>query len=127
MYAHLSVLYPDELDCDFASEYGIYDRGAIPTGRAAVFAAGLPENSRTMMRAAGNRIDLDTSLLAAIADAVRVLCWQKTKDGAKGRNRPKSISEALARPEKPKELQHFGSGSDFERAAALLRGSENNG
>lgn len=127
MYAHLSVLFPDELDCDFASEYGIYDRGAIPPGRAAVFAAGLPESSRTLRRAAGNRTDLNTALLAAIADAARVLVWQNTKDGAKGRNRPKSIAQALDRPEKPEELQHFGSVDDFERAAALLRGSEDNG
>lgn len=39
-------------------------------------------------------------LLATCADALKLLLWQNTKDGQKGRNAPKSILASLIAEEK---------------------------
>ena len=41
-------------------------------------------------------------LLAAAVDRLTMLAWFQTKDGAKGRNRPKSIVERMLREDKPR-------------------------
>lgn len=110
----MCVLYPDELDCDFAETYGVFAREALPVRKAAVLAAGLPDNSRVKRRLSGARTGLEAQLLALCADALHVLVWQNTKDGQRGRNKPQMIAERMLEAEQPEEeLQSFSSGAAF--------------
>jgi hypothetical protein len=64
------------------------------------------------------KVSPDTLLLAAIADRLGVLVWQKTKDAEKGMNRPKSIIESLQH--KQTNVSAFSSGDDFLKAREKL-------
>ena len=85
----------DALTCDFAEVYHVLDWRKLPARTAATLAMGLGPDSRIMRKLSGVSVTIHTLLLATIADAVRVLVWQNTKDGAKGRNRPTLIVEKL--------------------------------
>ncbi|MBQ1516263.1 MAG: hypothetical protein IIZ51_10490 [Lachnospiraceae bacterium] len=91
--------YPDEFVCDLAEFYGILEPDALPPLTLATLAAGLPERSRLMLALAGRKTDTRTLLMAAAVDRLSLLAWMQTKDGVKGRNRPKSIAEMLTRDE----------------------------
>lgn len=54
------------------------------------------------------KITLEQSLLAIIADNLQFLAWTKTKDAEKGYNRPESILDAL---------RHAGEKDDSEIVA----------
>lgn len=97
------------LRCDFAETYHILDHRALPARQAALFACGLPEGSRIVRKISGAKAPPETLLLALIADALRVLIWQNTEDGHKGRNVPRSILDQLAG-------EKAGSGLGFESA-----------
>lgn len=61
---------------------------------------------------------------AAQLDALRILIWQNTKDGAKGRNKPKSVLEGMM-PEAKKEKDDiitYKSGAEFEAYRNSLLG-----
>lgn len=74
------------------------------------------------MNMTGSQVPMDTMLLSAITDAVRLLLWSKTKDGSKGINRPKSILAGLNQRESDKIIS-YPSGEDFEKARQkLLKG-----
>ncbi len=85
----------DALTCDFAEVYHVLDWRALPARTAATLAMGLGPDSRIMRKLSGVPVTMDTLLLATITDALHVLVWQNTKDGAKGRNRPVLIAEKL--------------------------------
>lgn len=70
--------------------------------------------SRTKKRASGMKLSLTEMLLALIVDSANVLIWQNTKDGAKGRNRPKSIFKMLTEEKKKDDYQVFRSSEDFD-------------
>ena len=56
-------------------------------------------------------------MLARLTASVNTVAWLLTKDGRKGRNRPKSIYEQLARDNnKEPEVTGFRSGKEFEAA-----------
>lgn len=59
--------------------------------------------------------DLETLLLAAIADRLSILCWKDTKDGMNGRNKPEMILDAFLN-EKKCDFKVFDSIEDFEKA-----------
>lgn len=56
--------------------------------------------------------NMDTFLQAEMVDTLRLLVWQKTKDGQKGRGRPKPIPRPGHRPKK------FGGGGGMSLAEA---------
>lgn len=94
--------HPDELRADFQQYYGLnIDRMGYLDGfshaHAAVLAAQLPSTSRVFTAYDPNNAwDEQTAFLAHIEYNLRVLIWQKSKDGAKNRNPPKP-------PQTPKE------------------------
>jgi hypothetical protein len=107
----------DALVCDFAEYYHIYDWRSIPLRLAATLCAGLSNKSRTKIRLSGMACDFETYLLACLYDKVSVLIWLQTDDGAKGRNRPKPISDIVAgTKQREKEVVGFASGKDFDKA-----------
>lgn len=101
----------DELICDLAETYHIFDYRALRPSMLATLAVGLRDNSRIKMKIIGERVDINTQLLAAIVDRLSILIWQKTEDGHKGRNRPVSILESFS---KPKEDFGFDTIDEFE-------------
>ena len=111
----------DALICDFAETYHVFNYKALPAKLAATLAAGLREGSRIKLKLADMQVSPDTLLLAAIADRLGILVWQKTEDAGKGRNRPRSILESLQ--PKQTDVSTFASGEDFIKAREkLLKG-----
>ena len=107
------------LICDFAETYHIYDFKRLPVTVAAALAVGLRDDSRIKMAMSGANAPTDILLLAAAVDRLSLLLWAQTKDAEKGRNRPKSILEAL----NPKEsdMTSYASGEDFMKELERLR------
>ena len=92
------------------------DMQALSVSTLATLAVGLGVNSRTKMAAAGLPVPMDTILLACIVDRLSILIWQRTKDGAKGRNRPRMIVDAILDADKNDGVVAFNSVEAFEAA-----------
>ena len=103
------------LECDFAETYHIYDYRKLPPNRAALFAVGLPTDSRIKRELNGQKHTSDILLLAYIADALQTLVWFKTKDGQRGTNRPKSILQEMMKDDEEKYMS-FDSVEAYEAA-----------
>lgn len=101
-----------------AETYNIYDLGSLPLETVAILACGLRENSRIRIKLSGSKAPIETLLIAHAVDALRLLVWSKTKDGAKNKNRPASIIEKLFTDteEKKKHISvtAFDDPEDFE-------------
>lgn len=93
--------YPDELACDMAETYGIFDIKRVPARLAATLAVGLREDSRVMRKASGTKFADNTILLACIADCMKWICWGMTEDGKRGINRPESLLDYYLERQKP--------------------------
>lgn len=97
----------------------------LPARLAATLAAGLRPDSRIMQKLTGAPASADTILFATMADALRLLVWQNTKDGHKGRNRPDLILDAIyGRGKKAVETgPGFDSPADFRAwRASMMEG-----
>lgn len=110
------------LMCDLAETYGIYNYRQLPPTLVAVFSLGLRNDSRIKMKLSGQTVPLETMLLASIVDKLSILIWFQTKDGQKGRNRPKMITDILLEQKKETEVLAFRSGEDFEKERRRLIG-----
>lgn len=106
--------------CDFAETYHIYDIRSLPLQTVATLAAGLRDDSRIKLLAAGLPVNQDTLLLAAIADRIEAFRLGFTKDpkrpafildtilgnkekikkGVKTFNRPEDLIAALKQKQK---------------------------
>ena len=109
----------DILKCDMAETYHLYIVDwydpPFPISYLADLAQGLSEDSRIKKKIINRKLTLTESLQAIMIDKLSILIWQKTKDGAKGRNIPESIYRKLEGLEKkPKdELQSFRTEEEF--------------
>lgn len=116
----------DALICDLAETYHIYDHRALPVSYVAALACGLDENSRIKRIISGQKLPVQTMLLAAIADRLGLLCWAQTSDACKGQNRPKSILDAmLAGAEKntgESDIETYSSAEEFIAQRNILAG-----
>ncbi|WYJ90905.1 hypothetical protein A5888_002673 [Enterococcus sp. 9E7_DIV0242] len=66
-------------------------------------------------------VPLETTLLAGIADRLSVLVWSETKDGQRGKNKPKFILDSLSgKPPVKKEEIVFNSSEEFEKTRRKL-------
>lgn len=112
------------LICDFAEYYHVLNWQELPLKTAAALAAGLREDSRSMMAMSKSKVTQDTLLKAMMVDRLSLLAWMKTKDAEKNRNRPSSVVELLTRPEPVRETESFDSGAEFEaEREKLLKGA----
>ena len=105
----------DAVICDLAETYRIYNYKDMPPETVAIFCNGLRDDSRIKMKMSGQKVKLDTMLLASTVDRLSLLVWAKTKDGQKGRNKPKSLVDGINKPVKVKEELAFTTGEEFER------------
>lgn len=108
----------DALLCDFAETYHVYDWRALPLQTSATLALGLREDSRIKKKLSKTAVSLEEVLLASAVDRLSFLVWLNTKDGQKGRNRPKSVlDEILGKADESKEkIIAFSSPDEFRRA-----------
>ena len=112
----------DSLICDLAETYHILNYKELSPSLVATLSCGLSDNSRIKRKIADRRLTLEETLMAAMVDKLSQLLWTKTKDAQHGRNRPKSILDALEKP-KEKVYKSFSSIEEFEKKRAeLLKG-----
>lgn len=105
----------EELICDLAETYRVYDYRSLPLTLVSTLAAGLGRDSRIKLKMSGLQCGLDTMLLAAVADRLSYLLWAQTKDAQHGRNKPASIYEMLSDPEtKQSDIEAFATADDFD-------------
>lgn len=85
-------------------------------------AVGLGDNSRIMRKMHGVTESTEVIMMARILDALNLLIWSFSKDGEKGRNRPKSVAD-LCFIERKKEKTAGMTIEEFERMREkILRG-----
>lgn len=105
--------FPDELTCDMAETYGIFDVKRVPVQLLATLAAGLRDDSRVKRAATNTPYSDEIILLASIADSLRWIVWSKTEDGVKGYNRPAPIIDYYLKRNTESEFESFESPEDF--------------
>ena len=106
--------YPDELLCDFAETYGIFNIKSVPARLAATLAVGLRDESRVKRKASGTKVSDNTILLACIADCLRWIRWTMTEDATKGINYPESILDYYLGRQKPEpDYEIFDTPDEF--------------
>lgn len=110
----------DALICDMAETYHIYDWRSLPVRLAAKLAYGLRDDSRIKLLLSGACYDTDTYLLATIADTLRIIAWQRTKDGQKGMNKPKMIMDKLTETQKHDQTVGYATADEYEAARAKI-------
>ena len=113
----------DDLICDLAETYNIYDYHSWPAFKIAVLTFGLRDNARIKL---DNQFTLDTLFLAGCVDRLSLLLWQNTRDGQKNTNRPTSVVEQLLGKQVKSNVLSFESSEDFKKTKEkILRGGEN--
>lgn len=111
----------EALICDLAETYQIYDYKQLPPTKVAVFAFGLKDTSRIKMKISGQKVPLETILLAGILDRLSILVWGKTVDGQKGVNKPTMVADTLLNKESiNSDVIVFNSGEDFKETRNKL-------
>lgn len=118
----------DELICDLAEYYHIYNYKKIPLSTVAVLTRGLREDSRVMMCMGGEKGDFKTKLFALMTDYLAFITWSKTKDAQKGINAPKSIFDSVFAKKMDDDVKAYYTGEEFLKAREkILKAGETNG
>lgn len=105
----------DALICDLAETYHVFNYRELPVHLLATLSVGLDEDSR-IKRKLRNVPSMPVYMVGAfIMDALNILIWQNSADGAKGRNRPESILARMMGDDQDKDVLSFASGDDFNR------------
>lgn len=117
--------------CDFAQYYHVYDLGLLPKKTVATLAAGLGDESRIKTKMYGLPVPLPLWLDAMAVDLLNIIAWQRSKNGEKGINKPKSIV-AMLKGENAETRRVaadvFNSPEEFMKARAeLVRKAVQNG
>lgn len=96
------------------------DWRALSVRLAATLAAGLPETSRSLRKAAGRTVDFETELLAYAADRLTQVLWRLHNDTSK----PPSVLADLhgLSADSDTDVQSYDSPEEFEAALAALKG-----
>ncbi len=116
------AMHPDDLTCDFAETYHVFNLRELSPTTAAVLANGLREDSRVKMKLSKQNATLETLILATIADRVGLQLWAGSKDARHNRNRPESIVELLQGQED--KAKTFRTAAEFDAAFNNLVGGE---
>ncbi len=110
----------DELTCDMAETYGVFDMMALPVDLLATLASGLSGDSRIKRKLSGAKLPSEAMLLAAAVDRLSLIVWMQSEDGVKGRNRPKSILDAILDEGKQESFEEYDSPEAFMAARAKI-------
>lgn len=104
--------YHDELICDFAETYHIYDIYQLPAQLAATLAVGLGADSRVKTKIAGLEIPANTLLLAGILDKLSIINWHIT--GEPDTLPPMIVPALFDKKEPQNKILAMNTGEDFE-------------
>lgn len=107
----------DELICDLAEVYSIYDYKSYPVKLIATLAVGLGLNSRIKSKQMELPVGLDTILLATISDNLSNYMWYLS--GCKG-DPPGTFVKRLLNEEEPQEEGKYKSFSDEDELLQTL-------
>lgn len=94
------------------------DWRSLPLRLAATLAAGLPEDSRSMMKASGKTVPLHIELQAYTADRLTQVLWWLHSDTSK----PPSVLADLCGEADTSNVQCYASAEEFDAALAALKG-----
>lgn len=103
----------DSLICDFAEYYHIYDIDELPLDLRATLFSGLPHESRTILKLAGQPVKTELLFLASIIDKLNALLGVKDQESL--------VAILLGKTAKENQYQIFSSGAEFERRLNQLR------
>lgn len=96
------------------------DWRALPLRLAATLAAGLPETSRSMMKASGKTVPLHIELQAYTADRLTQILWGLSNDT---RTVPSVLADLHGlSADSDTDMQSYDSPEEFEAALAALKG-----
>lgn len=114
--AHLLKEGEDEIICDLAETYHIYDYRSVSPALVATLVLGLDDSSRIKRKISGNKITLDQMLYALMVDNLQFLVWTKTKAAQHGHNKPESLFKKLTgyNETQKDELMSFETPEEFE-------------
>lgn len=107
------------LICDLAETYQIYDYRSLPVKLVATLSAGLRDESRIKLKAAGLPVSLETIILAAIADNLTML---RAGMDRRNRSKPFLFTEAINGENKKQKVRGFKTVQEFEAALSRIRG-----
>ena len=110
------------LECDLAETYHLFDTTGVPARKLASLATGLRDNSRIKLKLSGSKVDMNTLLLAVIADKLSWMVWLQSRDGQKNRNRPKSIVSQIMGDQQKELVMSFVSEEEFNQKLKEIRG-----
>ena len=102
----------NELICDMAETYHIYNIYALPVSLLATLASGLRGNSRVVMKLNGMEDVPLFLMIAHIADDLKMFDYSFSDDAKHNRNAPPLFTDEIFGKEKPKK-DGFNSGDDF--------------
>lgn len=100
--------------CDLAETYHILNYRELSPGLVATLVLGLRDNSRVKMHLSDTKLTVEQMLIAMAVDNLNFLCWTKTEDARKRRNKPKSILQSMLGERTKDELRAFPSVEEFE-------------
>ena len=109
----------DALICDLAETYQIFDYRSLPALLVATLSAGLRDDSRIKLKAAGSPVSLETVILATIADNLTLL---RAGFDSKNKSKPYLFTDAISGENHKKKIKGFKSAEDFEVALKRIRG-----
>lgn len=96
----VATRHGDELAADFLRLYGVTDWRALPPARAASLCQAMLTQPESWTHRAMNPHwrwgDPTVSMQALQVDYLALLVWMRSKDGQKGRNRPKPLPRPQA-------------------------------
>lgn len=96
------------------------DWRSLPLRLAATLAAGLPEYSRSMMKASGKTVPLHIELQAYTADRLTQILWGLSNDT---RTVPSVLADLHGlSADSDTDVQSYDSPEEFEAALAALKG-----
>ena len=107
------------LICDLAETYQIFDYRSLPVQLVATLSAGLRDNSRIKLRIADMPVDLETVILASIADNLALFRAGFSKDR---QAKPFLSTEAIQSETKKPKIKGFRTAEEFEAALKRIRG-----
>ena len=117
----------NELVCDFAEYYHIYNYTEHNPVYVSILAKGLRRDSRTMQKLNNEKYSFTEYLQGMLVDDFNMYLYSHTQDAKSGTHKPKSII-SMMRGEDGKrhltngETQAFRTGEDFEKARNRILG-----
>lgn len=103
----------DELICDMAETYHVFNWRELPLRTAAILDSGLHQDSRCFRKLNGQKLRSTEYVQFAILDELRLIRWLNTADAAKGKNRPEPVLQSILEPRRPKTVG-FRTPEEFE-------------